>query len=144
VLTDKQRKEIDLYGKSLAGDESDLDKARLARIQYLKGKMRPMLADAIGDYGDNITDVTRALVLGEAIRMGIVKDQAVIDGHKAYITTMLEAYGGGGAILSVMQANVGGLSAYLVNGYYSAKQQIMAVTEDDEDPITAINSVDLE
>ena len=106
--------------------------------------MRPMLADAIGDYGDNITDVTRALVLGEAIRMGIVKDQAVIDGHKAYITTMLEAYGGGGAILSVMQANVGGLSAYLVNGYYSAKQQIMAVTEDDEDPITAINSVDLE
>jgi hypothetical protein len=57
---------------------------------------------------------------------------------------MLQAYGGAEAILKVLGENANSLSNHLVNGYYSAKQQIMAVTEDDEDPITAINSVDLE
>lgn len=94
MLTDEKQQQIELYGQLLTGDETELDLAKLARIQYLKTKMRPRLAAQIGDYGDNITDVTRAF--------------------------------------------------HLVNGYYSARQQIMAVTEDDEDPITAINSVDLE
>jgi len=144
MLTDEKQQQIELYGQLLTGDETELDLAKLARIQYLKTKMRPRLAAQIGDYGDNITDVTRALVLGEAIRIGIVTDIDTITLYNQYIDFMLQAYGGAEAILKVLGENANSLSNHLVNGYYSAKQQIMAVTEDDEDSITAINSVDLE
>ncbi len=144
MLTDEKQQQIELYGQLLTGDETELDLAKLARIQYLKTKMRPRLSAQIGDYGDNITDVTRALVLGEAIRIGIVTDIDTITLYNQYIDFMLQAYGGAEEILKILGENTNSLSNHLVNGYYSAKQQIMAVTEDDEDPITAINSVDLE
>jgi len=126
-LTDEQKHQMELYGRLLAGTETELELAKLARTHYLKTKMRPALAAQIGDYGDNITDTTRALVLGEAIRLGLVDDfPAAIDGYTAYVATMLEGYGGAEAILSVLQANVSALGSILVGKYYAAKAAIEA------------------
>lgn len=144
MVIDEKQHQIELYGQLLTGGETELDRAKLARVQYLKTKMRPRLAAQIGDYGDNITDVMRALVLGESIRVGLVTDQEIISGYSQYISYMLRAYGGAEAILSVLGDNASSLSSHLVDGYYAAKQKIMAVSEDDENPIEAVNSVDLE
>lgn len=137
-MTDAEQNQLDLYGKILDGAETSLDLAKLARIQYLKKKMRPRLAAAIGDTPDNVTDVLRAIILGEAIQLGIVTDQAVIDAHKAYISAMLEGYGGAQAILAVLQSNLGALQSELVNGYYQAKAMILAAQD-----AATVNGIDL-
>lgn len=138
-LTDEQNHQMDLYGRLLAGTETDLELAKLARCHYLKTKMRPALATQIGDYGDNITDTTRAMVLGEAIRLGIVTDQDVIDGYTTYVATMLEGYGGAEAILSVLQTNVSALGSILVEKYYAAKTVIEAA-----ETVEDVQAVDVE
>jgi len=132
ALTDKENKEIQLYGQFLTGDETALEIARLERKTYLKAKFRPRLAAAIGDYGDNITDSTRAIVLGAAISLGIVTDEAIISGYAAYISAMLEGYGGAASILQTLGQAATGLQQQLVSGYYIAKIQIeQAKTVDD-------------
>lgn len=136
-LTDAQRQQVELYGRLLNGSETPLQLAQLARINYLKAKMRPRLAAAIGDYGDNITDATRGLVLGEAIRLGLVTDQTIIDSYKVYVQSMLDGYGGAEAIMAVLQGNSTGLQQDLVQGYYVAKQQVMAAV--DADSVQAID-----
>ncbi len=62
--------DLELYGRNLTGDETDLEKAKLARAQYLKTKMRVKLAGDMGDTDDNVADLTRACVLGLAIQTG--------------------------------------------------------------------------
>jgi hypothetical protein len=139
MLTEVQQHEIELYGQLLTGSESELDIARLARITYLKKKMRPRLAAVIGDTPDNVTDVLRAVILGEAIALGIVTDQDVIDGHAQYVSVMLAGYGGAEAILGVMQQNMGALRDELIAGYYEAKKDILTSWSVEE-----INRIDLQ
>lgn len=131
-LTDEQQFQLATYGQLLAGEETELDLARMARIQFLKKKMRPRLAAAIGDTPDNLTDAIRAVVLGDAIQAGLVTDQQVIDQYKTYLQSMLDGYGGAEAILSVLSANTQAIGQYLVAGYYLAKSRIMA-SEDIEE-----------
>jgi hypothetical protein len=137
-MTDKQRYQVELYGRLLTGEETELEMAKLARTQYLKGKMRPRLAAAIGDYGDNLSDVTRALVLSDAIRLGIEIDAAVVAAYASYVEAMYLSYGGGAAIMAVLAGNTSGLQAELVSGYYVAKQAIAAA-----ETVEAVQAVDL-
>jgi len=137
-LTNAKIQEVVLYGKALDGDEDDLTRSKMARKTYLKAKMRPRLAAVIGDYGDNITDATRAIVLGDAIALGLVTDEAVVDGYKNYISAMLEGYGGAEAILGTLGNVANGLQQQLVNGYYKAAQEIEAAKTEDE-----VRTVDL-
>jgi len=123
-LTDELNFQMDTYGKILSGEETSLEIARLERRAYLKQKFRPALAAAIGDYGDNITDCTRAIVLGQAIALGLVTDKAVIDSFGAYIKAMLAGYGGADACMASLAKTVDGLQQELVAGYYVACQQI--------------------
>jgi len=119
MLTTEKQKEVDLYGKVLDGEDK-LTRAKLARRKYLKEKMRPKLAALIGDYGDNITDATRAIVLGQAIALGLVTDKAAIDAYKEYINRMLKGYGGAAAILATLAKTSAGLQSELIDGYYKA------------------------
>lgn len=137
-MTDEEKQQVEIYGKKLSGDESALDLAKLARVEYLKQKMRPRLAASIGDLGDNVTDITRGLVLGEAIRQGLVSDQTIVSGYKAYVQSLLDGYGGPQAILTVLQGNTDGLQSELMEGYYIAKGQIDACTT-----VEAVSAIDL-
>lgn len=116
----------------LDGTESELDKVKLARIRYLKEKMRAMLAAEIGDTPDNLADGIRAIVLGEAIRMGLVTDQAVVAKHTQYIQAMLNGYGGGGAIADVLVGNLTPIYEQIVMGYFVAKSNIIAAEAEDD------------
>jgi hypothetical protein len=132
MLTTDKQKEVELYGHLLTGEETSLRLAKDARRKYLKAKFRPSLEAVIGDYGDNITDVCRAVVLGEAIRLGIVKDEKLIARHTAYITAMLTGYGGAESVIATLEQAQSGLNQHLVAGYYKAVQDIEAAkTEDD-------------
>ena len=82
---------------------------------------------AIGDYGDNIADVTRALVLAEKIRAGIETDQTIISAFTQYCTEMVEIYGGSAAIMEVLNFDLQGLQTYLAP-YYPAKDETTAAT----------------
>ena len=138
MLDDAKAQDLALYGQPLVGDETELEKARLARNQYLKNKMRPRLQAQIGDLGDNITDTVRALILGESIRLGLVTDQGQIDQYRSYVSAMLVGYGGAEPILSVLLGSLTGLQAELIEGYYHAKAAVNAA-----ESAEAINAVDL-
>lgn len=131
-------KEVELYGRVLTGDETDLDLARFARVQYLKKKMRRKLAIDIGDGPDNVADITRALVLGMAIDAGIVADPQIITRYHLYIQDMVQNYGGAEAIMDVLEYDKTCLEQHVVAGYFLAKQTI-----DEEDNLDAIRMVDL-
>jgi len=112
--------------------ESKLDIVKLSRINYLKQKMRKMLEAEIGDTPDNLADAIRAIVLSDAIRLGIVTNQETIDKHTKYISTMLEGYGGGGAIADTLLSNLTSIYQQIVQGYFIAKSSILlAETEED-------------
>jgi hypothetical protein len=76
-----------------------------------------MLSAQIGDTPDNLADAIRAIVLGEAIRMGIVTDQTVVAKHAQYVQAMLDGYGGGGAIADVLIGNLTPIYEQIVMGY---------------------------
>lgn len=124
MITEVEKDQVDLYGLIPAGDETELELAKMARKQYLKKKFRPILAAEIGDYGDNITDAVRAIVLGQAILLGIETDSKIVDLYKTYINTMVNGYGGSAAIMSVLLESVNGLQQHLVSEYYAACLQI--------------------
>lgn len=136
---DEKLNQIKIYGQLLDGTETEIEIAKLARKTYLKSKMRQPLAWAIGDYGDNITDITRAHVLGEAIRLGLVTDQSIIDAYSGYIDSLLTAYGGAEAIMQVLGCNLVALDNYLMSGYYVAKASIESAENLEE-----IQSIDIE
>ena len=124
--------EFALYGCYLTGNETELEKAKLARARYLKCKMRQQLAADIGDDPDTITDVLRAVLLCHAIQAGIVTDQSVIDRTRAYVQDMLDGYGGAEAIMDVLEYDKDMIGQHVVRGYFAAKVLIDAATTAEE------------
>ena len=84
--------EVDLYGSPLKGTETEIDKARMARKWYLKGKIRRWLAWQTGDTLDVLADTMKAVILGQAICLGIVTNKGIIDKHKDWVKKMLDGY----------------------------------------------------
>ena len=125
-------RELELYGRVLTGNETELDIARLARVQYLKKKMRRKLAADIGDSPDNVADMTRALVLGMAIDAGIVADPQIITRYHLYIQDMVQNYGGAESIMDVLEYDKTCLEQHVVAGYFLAKQTIDEAADVDE------------
>ena len=124
--------ELTLYGCHLAGGETELEKAKLARERYLKCKMRRQLSAVIGDDPDTITDVLRAVLLCHAIQSGFVTDQHVIDRMGAYVQDMLNGYGGADAIMDVLEYDKAMIGKHVVAGYFAAKKAIAEAQTDDE------------
>ena len=130
--------EFQTYGRLLTGEETELEKAKLARGRYLKIKMRKPLAIAIGDDPDTITDVLRAVLLCHAIQAGIVTDQAVITRLRAYVQEMLIGYGGAEAIMDVLEYDKAMIGQHVLLGYFAAKAMI-----DTAETVDAVMMVDL-
>lgn len=126
-MTEKEF-EFQMYGKILDGTETELEKAKLARVRFLKLKMRKPLAVAIGDDPDTITDVLRAVLLCHAIQAGIVTDQAVVTRLRAYVQEMLEGYGGAEAIMDVLEYDKAMIGQHVLMGYFAAKAMVDAAT----------------
>jgi hypothetical protein len=116
--------DLELYGRNLTGTETDLEKSKLARAQYLKTKMRTKLAGDMGDTDDNVADLTRACVLGMAIRAGLVTDDNVKTRYGIYVQDMLADYGGAESIMDVLEYDKTCVEQHVVAGYYLAKQMI--------------------
>lgn len=105
---------------------------KLSRINYLKQKMRAKLASQIGDTDDNVADAVRAIVLGEAIRMGMVTDKAIVEQYTRYVQTLLDGYGGGSTIINILSGCLDPIYQQVVIGYFVAKGEIIkAETVDD-------------
>lgn len=130
-MTDKDF-EFQMYGRLLTGEETELEKAKLARTRYLKLKMRKPLAVAIGDDPDTITDVLRAVLLCHAIQAGIVTDQAVITRLRNYVQEMLDGYGGAEAIMDVLEYDKAMIGRHVMMGYFAAKSMIDAAETIDD------------
>jgi hypothetical protein len=90
------------------------------QIKLIKNQMRILLAMAIGDYGDNLADITRAMVLAEGIRNGSITDQNIIDGYAQYCAALVQMYGGAQSILDVLNFDLQGLQTYLAPYYNDA------------------------
>lgn len=124
-MTEKEF-EFQTYGRLLDGTETELEKAKLARVRYLKIKMRKPLAAAIGDDPDAITDVLRAVLLCHAIQAGLVTDAAIIARLRNYVQEMLEGYGGAGAIMDVLEYDKAMIGQHVMLGYFAAKAMVDA------------------
>lgn len=129
---------FEIYGCEPTGDETSLELSKMARIQYLKTKMRKKLLVTIGDEDDNIADLTRACVLGLAIQNEQVTNADLITRYGNYVSAMLAGYGGAESIMSVLESNLEGINALVVSGYYASKQQIMECEDE-----ASVNNVDL-
>jgi len=123
-MTEKEF-EFQTYGRLLDGTETELEKAKLARVRYLKIKMRKPLAIAIGDDPDTITDVLRAVLLCHAIQAGLVTDAAVIARLRTYVQEMVEGYGGAEAIMDVLEYDKAMIGQHVTLGYFAAKAMVM-------------------
>lgn len=119
-----KQEEFELYGKYLDGTETELEKAKLARIRYLKMKMRDRLAANIGDDPDALTDVLRCVLICQAINLGIVSDEDIVARHAAYISEMVEGYGGAEAIMDVLEYDKAMIGQHVMLGYFAAKAMI--------------------
>jgi hypothetical protein len=97
------------------------------QINEIKIKMRVLLAEAIGDYGDNLADVSRALALSEGIRNGSITDANIIKGYADYCADLITMYGGAQAILDVLNTDLQGLKKHLAP-YYPAKDEVNNAT----------------
>lgn len=124
-MTEKEF-EFQTYGRLLDGTETELEKAKLARVRYLKIKMRKPLAVAIGDDPDAITDVLRAVLLCHAIQAGLVTDAAIIARLRNYVQEMLEGYGGAEAIMDVLEYDKAMIGQHVMLGYFAAKAMVDA------------------
>ena len=131
--------EFQTYGRLLTGAETDLEKAKLARIRYLKLKMRKPLAVAIGDDPDTITDVLRAVLLCHAIQAGIVTDTLIIARLRSYVQEMIEGYGGAASIMDVLEYDKAMIGEHVLMGYFAAKVMIDAA-----ETIEEVMAVDLQ
>lgn len=127
-----RQEEFDLYGQHLDGSETDLQKAKLARARYLKLKMRASLAADIGDDPDTITDVLRAVLMCQAINLGLITDEALISRMRAYISEMIQSYGGAAAIMDVLEYDKQKIGQHVMLGYFAAKAMLQ-VAETVED-----------
>jgi hypothetical protein len=131
--------QLKIYGQLLTGEETNLDLSKLLRVTYLKGKLRRLL-DLIpfGDAKDNLTDLTKGVLLGWAIQQGIVTDAGIITRFQAAVTAQLEFYGGAEYVMGTLESNAVKLSD-LMSRYYQAKVAIAAAAD-----IEAVGSADVE
>jgi len=131
--------QLKIYGQVLTGTETDLDLTKLQRVNYLKAKLRRKL-DLIpfGDTKDNVTDLTKGVILDWAIARGIVTDATLLAQFDALVKAQLEFYGGPEFVLSMLVDNSIKLGDW-IGKYYSAKTAIEAA-EDEE----AVRLVDIE
>jgi hypothetical protein len=121
-----------MYGQYLTGNETDLEKAKLARARYLKLKMRAGLAADIGDDPDTITDVLRAVLMCQAINLGLVTDEGLVSRMRAYISEMIQGYGGAESIMDVLEYDKQKIGQHVMLGYFAAKAMLqVAETLDD-------------
>jgi len=130
--------EVEVYGSPLKGAETDLDKAKMARKWYLKTKIRRWLAWQSGDVQDALADLTKALVLGQAISTGIITNPTIIAKHKAWVQALLTGYTATG-IQDSMQNMLDGVDGLVFKKYNVAKTAIDAATTDKD-----IGAVDVE
>ena len=124
--------QFELYGKYLDGTESELELQKLARIRYLKLKMRDRLAADIGDDPDALTDVLRCVLISQGINQGIITDTAIIARHKLYIEEMLIGYGGAEAIMDVLEYDKQMIGQHVLMGYFAAKAMVDAAETVDD------------
>ena len=130
--------EMDVYGKVLSGTEAPLELAKLARVNYLKKKMRIPLSRMIGDYADNLADTMKVLILGQAISLGIVTNTTVITKYKTWVQAMLTGYTAAG-IQTAAQSMLDGIDALVFKKYDVARAGIAAAETEE-----AVNAVDIE
>ena len=121
-----KQEQFELYGKYLDGTETELELQKLARIRYLKLKMRDRLAADIGDDPDALADVLRCVLISQGIALGLVADAAVIARHAQYIGEMLEGYGGAEAIMDVLEYDKQMIGQHVLMGYFTAKAMVDA------------------
>ena len=127
-----KQEEFELYGKYLDGTETELELQKLARIRYLKLKMRDRLAADIGDDPDALTDVLRCVLISQGINQGIITDTAIIARHKLYIEEMLIGYGGAEAIMDVLEYDKDMIGQHVLMGYFAAKAMVDAAETVDD------------
>lgn len=130
-----KQEEFELYGKYLDGTETELDLQKLLRIRYLKLKMRDRLAADIGDDPDTITDVLRAVLMCQAINLGLVTDETLISRMRTYISEMIQGYGGAAAIMDVLEYDKQKIGQHVMLGYFAAKAMLQ-VAQTIEDVMT--------
>ena len=131
--------QLSIYGKMLAGSETETVLAALARIHYLKLKLRRLLElENIGDPQDVAADMNKSLLLGVGILSGVITNAAIIARYKAYVTAQVQLYGGPAAIMDKLEANAIPLLKWVAR-LTDAKAAIAAATDAE-----AVGAVDVE
>jgi hypothetical protein len=131
--------QLAIYGKVLTGSETETVMAALARVQYLKLKLRRLLEkNNLGDIQDVAADVNKSLLLGLGIVSGAITNASLIARYKAYIAAQITLYGGPAAIMDKLEANAVPLLKWLTR--LTEAKAAIAATEDME----AVAAVDIE
>jgi len=121
-----KNEQFQLYGKTVTGEESELELEKAARKRYLKLKMRESLAHEIGDDPDAITDVLRTVLLCYGVSSGLITDKSVIERVNSYASEMLAGYGGADNMLDVIEFDKEAVGRHVVMGFFKAKAEIDA------------------
>ena len=131
--------QLSIYGKVLTGSETGAALAALARVRYLKLKLRRLLEkDNLGDIQDVATDVNKSLLLGLGIVSGAITNTTLVARYKAYIAAQITLYGGPVAIMDKLEANAVPLIKWLTK--LSEAKAAIAAAED----LEAVAAVDVE
>lgn len=115
--------DLNYYRDGVPGENwvLDQDKVAIEQATQAKNTLRILLAQVIGDYGDNITDTVRTIVLNRNIENGTITDPNIVKDFDQYCKDMLDMYGGPQAIMDVLGFNLQALKTYLAP-YYEAKK----------------------
>lgn len=133
----KTKKEIEVYGQALTGNEAELDLYKLRRIQEFNNTIRANISGRIGDTEAKLTDVIRMVIIGSGIQLGLITAPWVINTYKYYIETMLPGFGGVGPILGTLNDDLSVLGEWLVGKFYVARTAIQSATTQEE--VDAVN-----
>lgn len=123
--------QLSIFGRLLKGSETAVELARIARLHYLKFKLRRILEPDLGDFHDICSDLNKSLLLGLGIVSGQISKPDLITRYRAYIVAQIQLYGGPDAIMDKLEANAGYLSGLLQN-YNLSKTDLAACTTEDE------------
>jgi hypothetical protein len=139
MAIDDKTSQLEQYGSTLAGTETELAKAKLARVQYLKLKLRRLLGwDNVGDPEDIATDVNKSLLLGMGILSGAITNAPLIARYKAYLAAQITLYGGPVKIMDKLEANAVPLLKWVAR-LTTAKATVASAAD-----IEAVGVVDIE
>lgn len=139
MAIDDKTSQLEQYGSTLSGAETELAKAKLARVQYLKLKLRRLLGwENIGDLDDIAADVNKSLLLGLSILSGAITNAPLIARYKAYLVAQITLYGGPTKIMDKLEANAVPLLKWMAR-LTDAKVAIAAAAD-----IAAVGTVDVE